>query len=239
MIETIYDDALNIVEGIATDTARAYGRWGLEREDCVQEAWVWIADHPKAIARWLEEEPEHWTRLLAKSLRRELRHWAENEKSAQLGYHYDDVVWYSKKQLGPLLEAMLNESAWIHPEVSGDEPARRGAGDPATGGNWIATLADVAQAFERLALEDRNILKMFHEPPVWSNKAAAEYLKISEQAMSYRHDRALGRLLTELGGPRPYAQHNADCEHPFRGVGRRAVVSNAAARATQSSYYDD
>lgn len=239
MIESIYDDVLPIVEGIASDTARAYAKWGLDREDAVQECWVWVADHPKQIARWLEEEPEAWTRMLAKSLRRELRRYAENEKAGQLGYHYDDLVWYSKRQLGPLLEAMLNESAWIHPEVSGDENPRRGTSDPATGGNWIATLADVSQAFDRLDLEDRNILKMFHEPPVWLNKDAAKYLGLTEQLMSYRHDRALGRLLKELGGPRPRAQHDETCEHPFRGMGRRGVMSNSAARAMQTGYYDE
>lgn len=237
------DDIYELVKGLAVGVARQHiGRYrvyGLDQLDLENQCYLWCFDHPHKLTEWIESEPEHWGRMLARSLHNEIRRYGEEVKADALGYHYDDLVWYSKKQLGPLLEAMLNESAWIHPEVSGDENPRRGNSDPATGGNWIATLADVSQAFDRLDLEDRNILKMFHEPPVWLNKDAAKYLGLTEQLMSYRHDRALGRLLKELGGPRPRAQHDETCEHPFRGMGRRGVVSNAAARATQSGYYDE
>lgn len=239
MIADVYDDVLPIIQGTCTETAKRYGSYGLDRNEAENECWIWIGEHPAKILQWMEEEPDKWTRLLARTLRNEMRDYGEKVKAEFLGYHVDDLVYYSKKQLGPLLEAVLNESAWIHPEVSGDEPSRRGAGDPSTGGNWVATLADVAQAFERLGREDKDILKMFHEPPVWLNKDAAKYLGLTEQVMSYRHDRALGRLLRELGGPRPWPGHDQDCEHPFRGMGRRTVVSNASARAMQSGYYDD
>jgi len=239
MIADIYEDVLPIIQGVCVETAKRYGTYGLDRSDAENECWLWIGEHPKKVAEWIEAEPDRWTRLLARTLRNEMTDYGEKCKAEVLGYHVDDLVYYSKKQLGPLLEAVLNESAWIHPEVSGDEPSRRGAGDPSTGGNWVATLADVAQAFERLEGEDKDILKMFHEPPVWMNKDAAKYLGITEQVMSYRHDRALGRLLRELGGPRPHPGHDADCEHPFRGMGRRTVVSNASARAMQSGYYDE
>lgn len=235
----IYQTVQDVARAQASLAVRKYAAFGVEQADMEQEAMLWCFEHPKKLLQWLEDEPDKWPRLLSRTLKNELYDYGEKCKAEVLGYHVDDLVYYSKKQLGPLLEAVLNESAWIHPEVSGDEPSRRGAGDPSTGGNWVATLADVAQAFERLEGEDKDILKMFHEPPVWMNKDAAKYLGITEQVMSYRHDRALGRLLRELGGPRPHPGHDADCEHPFRGMGRRTVVSNASARAMQSGYYDE
>ena len=239
MIADIYDTVLPIIAGTCIETAKRYGTYGLDRAEAEQECWLWIGEHPAKLEEWMEAEPEKWTRLLARTLRNEMRDYGEKCKAEALGYHIDDLVYYSKKQLPPLLEAVFNESAWIHPETSGDEPARRGAGDAATGGNWVATLADVSRAVDLLKQEDRDILKMFHEPPVWTNKDAAKYLGLSEQVMSYRHDRALGRLLRELGGPKPWPGHDGDCDHPFRGMGKRAVYSNAAARAMQSGYYDE
>lgn len=227
-----------MVAQTANEFARRYGKYGLDRDDLIQQQWMWVADHPRQIQRWLDEEPEHWDRKLARALRNELHDYGEKVKADAVGYSIEDLQWYSKKMLGPLLTAMFNPTAWIYPE-KGEEVGRRAPSDPALGGDWMATLADVSRAFDKLESRDQVVLKMFYEEPVWLNKDAAAYAKVSEQVMSYRHDAALGRLLKHLGGHRPRAPHDEHCDHPYRSwaPGRHAM-SNAAARAQQDSYWE-
>lgn len=225
-----------IVESVAADMSRRYRQFGLGQDDASQEGWLWAFDHPRRVIEWFDPEitePRTGERLLARTLRNELHDIGETLKAQAVGYSRDDLSYYSRTMLRELLSSVFDPDAWLHPEQGDGE--RRGRGAPAEGGNWVATLADISRAVEKLDAEDRDLLRMFHEEPVWKNKDAAAYFSISEQTMSYRHDRAIGRLVTALGGPKPRPQHDTECNH---WAGRHAV-SNAAARSVQDSYYEE
>lgn len=89
--------------------------------------------------------------------------------------------------------------------------------------------------YPKLSVEDRKILEALHQEGIPS-KMLAEMEGITEQTMSYRHDRAIGRLLRLLGGSKPQPAHDGECNH---WVGTRTVMSNSQAMAVQSSYYDE
>lgn len=227
-----------IVESVAADISRRYRQFGLGQDDASQENWVWVYDHPHKVMDWFDPDitsPKAGEKMLARTLRNHLSDYGEDLKAQHLGYSREDLVYYSKASLKELLPSMFDREAWIYPERNDGERVR--GGDPATGGNWIATLADISRAFDRLDDGDRDLLRMFHEAPVWRNKDAANYFGITEQVMSYRHDAAVGRLLKLLGGPKPKAQHFDDCDHDY--VGTRRSVSNAAARSIQESYWEE
>lgn len=227
-----YDDYEAIVAQVANEYGRRY-RNHADREDFVQECWLWLAEHPAKLAEFLEHD--HADKLIARTLRNHCYDAGEQLKAQHLGYSRDDLTYYGKGMLRELLPILWDDEAWTEPPVA-DGP--RGGGDPATGGNWLATLADVSRAFDELSEEDRNLLIGFHRDGI-RNKDMAELSGVTEQVMSYRHDAAVGRLQRLLGGPRPQPQHDADCEHEYRwGVGRRAM-SNAEARATQQNYYEE
>lgn len=227
----------SILVPIAADFARKFGRYGTELDDVAQELRIWVFRHPEKIATW-EGEHEPWDvdKLVARSLRHEANRYCQQIKAQSVGYSYDDLAWYSRGELKVLLDAMFDREAWTEPPVS--ESGGRSRRDPATGGNWIAMLADVAQAFDRLSERDRNLLRVFHEHRV-PNVTLADREGVSPQAMSAKHQKALDRLLRLMGGERPRNTHDepeCECEQY---LGTRRVISNAAARAAQDNYYEE
>lgn len=226
------DDITPVVESTASDMGRRYHRYGAGREDMSQTGWLWIFDHPRKVLEYLENE-KYGIKQLARALRNEMHDYGESVKAQELGYSLDDLYHYHKSEVRTLLDAMFDEEAWTEPPVSEGGPT--GRRDPATGGGWIATLADVSQAFAKLSEEDRGLLHAFHRDG-WTNKMMAQASDISEQTMSYRHDMAVKRLVDVLGGPRPKPQHDADCTHMWRG---RHAMSNSQSRAVTQESYDD
>lgn len=229
------DDITPIIESVASEMGRRYSRFGADRDDLAQEAYLWLYDHPQKVADFLDDD-KHGHKKLALTLRRELQDYGESVKAQHLGYSRDDLYYFHKGEVRALLDAMFDEEAWTEPPVSDGGPT--GRRDPATGGGWIATLADVSQGFAKLSAEDRDLLHGFHRDG-WANKMMAESAGISEQTMSYRHDMAVKRLVDILGGPKVKAQHDETCDHPYRPHYGRRAVSNSHARAIQQGYYDE
>jgi DNA-directed RNA polymerase specialized sigma24 family protein len=220
-----------MVAQIANEFARTYRTHGAGAEDFRQEMYLWVAENEYKAAAWLDPEltPEaDGVRLLARALRNRCKGYGVNVKAQALGYEVSDLHWYTKGEVRALLPLMFNESAWHEPPRSEGRTAK----SPAEGGNWIATLADVAQAFKRLDSEDQHILRRFHEDG-WTNRLTAEAEGVSEASMSRRHDRAVSRLVGLLGGERPEGLAARD---PWKG---RRAVTNSAARAYQSAVYEE
>lgn len=239
-----------IVESVGADMSRRYRRYGLGQEDAAQQGWLFVFQHPEAIERWFDTDNysvEVACKILARSLRNEVQKYGEQVKAQVLGYHADDVAYYDRGMVKALLPAMFDPEAWLDrglpPEGEGDEDAeaerqRRKTVLLSEGNTWVATLADISQAYARLEDEDKGILAGFHRDN-WSNDMMAQAYGLPKQTMSDRHARAIKRLVNKLGGERPAWPHDHTCEHPFDGwVGRRSI-SNGAARAYQSSVYED
>lgn len=243
--DSIIEQVGPTVESVAAQISRFYYRFGGTQDELAGQGWLWVAEHPKKMAEWFDPDitsPREGEKLLARTLQRELRNYGEDLKAQSLGYSRDDLAYYSEALLEQLLPKMFDIDAWIYPEQS--EEGRRAKGDPAAGGNWVAQLADVAQAYAKLDKWDREILARFHQDGMTNNEMAEE-CGVSKQRMSEWHHKSLRRLVNKLGGSRPHAQHGVDrdgndfgCEHGSWGVGRVAV-SNAAARAYQQSAYED
>ena len=229
-------DYEDILLPIAGDFGRRYRRWGVETEDVAQELRIWVFRHPQKIEDWESGDLEGADKLVARSLRNEASRYCQQMKAQYLGYSYDDLTFYSRNELKTLLDAMFDREAWSEPPVS--EDGGRSPRDPATGGNWIAMLADVSRAFDQLSTHDKELLRRFHLDRM-TNVMLAELAGVSPQAMSAKHHKALNRLLKLLGGDRPKSTHDepeCECEQY---IGFRRIVSNAAARAIQDSYYEE
>ena len=227
-----------IINSVASDASRKYRRYGGDTEDFIQEGWLWLYQHPTKVMEWFDGDryaPREAERLLARSLHNACTDYGEDIKAQAVGYNRDDVVYYSKQYVKELLPSMFDREAWIHPEQGDGERLSRG-GDPAVGGNWIATLADVSRAYDQMEEADRDILWAFHSVKMTNNELA-EIHNVTKQRMSDLHDRAVRRLVDLLGGTKPRPAHDADCDHGWTG-GRRAV-SNAAARQQLESYWEE
>lgn len=230
--EAHYAEHENVISQIAREFGGKGRRWGADHEDFQQEQILWMLDNVdkmnEATAQFAD--PDRFKRWLAKSLRNvctdHLAKMADQAGANDRGRFY----WYSVPELKVLLDSMFDPEAKFNPpKLNGDERAKR---DPAHGNNWLVTLADVEMGYNKLSLEDQNMLALFHRDGVRNKDLAAEW-DLTEAQMSWRHTRAVERLLNHLGGPKPEpAKRESD---PFKG---RRAVSNAHARAMTSSNYD-
>jgi DNA-directed RNA polymerase specialized sigma24 family protein len=237
-IEDLLPTLQPVVDSVSSDAVRKYRRFGMEHDDASQECLLWILDHPAKVIAWFDEDnysPRQAENLLARSLRNQCIDYGEDLKAQSVGYNREDLAYYSKQYLRELLPLMFDREAWIYPEKNSGERISTG-GDPAHGGNWITTLADVSRAYAKLDGSDRDLLARFHRDGD-TNDEIARQCGVSKQTMSDWHDRAVGRLLKLLGGHKPASPHDEECDHWV--TGSRHAVSNAAARAYQQSIYEE
>jgi hypothetical protein len=87
-----------------------YSRWGVDADDVNQELWLWVLSHETRIRKWLASEPQQTTRIF-RSLYDYGSKYAEKEKAQRLGYHQDDVQWYTPSLVESLLPFAL-EGEW-------------------------------------------------------------------------------------------------------------------------------
>lgn len=199
--------------------SRVSRKWALtsEREDIWSEVMVWIIDHTATLDRWRHENSsQDFNRLVTKSMHHVAMDYASKSKMHGMGYPDDVLAWYSMAELKGLLSHVFSETSWTEPPAQSEE--FKAAGDPSTGGNWLATLADISQAINRLSEENRRTLIEHY----------AFDLPVPEQA----EVRARRALHEELGGDRPdpdtiHPAGDMGCEY----IGSRNVMTNAQARA--------
>lgn len=199
----------------------------LELEDVHQYCWIWALERKKSLRELVEAED-------FETIERRLENWVRKncnqEKAAVEGYDVNDLTWYNREGLRTLLDSMFDDAAWTEPPVSDSGPGS--GGDPAYGGNWLATLADVSRAFKLLKDEDKILLTHLHRAQMTQTETA-DLLDVDQSNVSRRHDRALDRLLDLLGGPRP--EDEPEREY----TGKRKSKSNGQAMAETRNQYDE
>lgn len=226
-----YEPVLN---GVAAEMGSKGHKYGSDASDFRQEFVVWMMDNERRLSEKREElGPDEFGKYLRACLRGESMDYLVDIRAQAGGQDRASAYWYSIAELEVLLPKVFNEDAWHEPPQS-DGGSSRSAGDPAIGGNWIATLADVSQGVAKLEAEDREILHAFHRDG-WMNKELAAYYQISESLMSYRHGRAVKRLLRILGDEKPKHMRPDTPHDPWRG---RHSISNAHARAITNNNYE-
>lgn len=231
--ETYYSEYATVITQISWEYGAKGRRWGADHDDFHQEMVLWMLDNVgKMNARAAEfADPDRFRRWLAKTLRNTctdfIAKMADQAGASDRTYCY----WYSVPELKVLLDSMFDpESKYHPPKLNGDDRNKR---DPAHGNNWLVTLADVESGYNKLTLEDQNMLALFHRDGVRNKDLAAEW-DLTEAQMSWRHTRAVERLLDHLGGPKPEpAKPESD---PFKG---RRSLSNVQARAMTDGQYED
>lgn len=193
-----------------------------DRDDIEQECMLWAVQRPGKVREYLAEDEDHGR--LARSMRNAAVRFCEAEKAARRGYDPDDLYYYSTRELGALLGVVFDKESWASPP-NGDGEKIRG-GDPAVGGNWLATLVDVDMAFSRLDYEDQEVLKLRYlaggEDKTVLRELAESY-DVSVSTVDRRIKRALRHLQDELGGPRP------DEDREYTGSSR--TIRNSQANA--------
>lgn len=213
MTPDLFDSVEPMIASIAAEYGRRHHVHGADAEDFQQQLRIWVLEHKQKVGKWLDADPEGGMKMLAKSLRNEAKDYALDIKAQAVGYDPGDLYFYGKTEVRALLPSALD------PEV-----VLEGAPD-----GLVAARADVAAGFKRLGPEDRALLEGFHLSG-WTNKMMAQAEGVSEQLMSYRHTRAVNRLVKILSGSGQKPQRD-----PWKG---RSAIGNGHAQAITGSDYE-
>lgn len=217
-------DVDSIVQQVATETKRQFHM--VEREDIVQELWLWVAERPHKIEEW-DAQGKNGPRRLAVALRRRARAYATAEKAVITGYDVADLYWYSTAQLREMLPMALDRDTWSEPGVSTETGKLSRTSAPNEGNNRLAMLCDVRAALETRSEADKELLWTHFGLGLDEDEHALS-LGITVEALRTRLHRAVVRLQKALGGPKPEGLY----------VGTRRAVSNAQAVAMTRNQED-
>lgn len=218
------EDQTKLIADIARSLARQFHP-DVDTMDVYQELHLkWYLDW-RFISKYLEMEDEAkgWA-LLRKALQNAGATYCQAEKAAVRGYDVNDNYHYSKAVLRELLPFLGDTPSFSSLAVQGERVGR--STKPAhEGGDQLALMSDLHNAWPRLKQEQRNLLWRAYVEPISDEpyKTIGQELGITPEACYMRIDRALAGLQQLLGGPRP--------------VDRRRVQSNAAAQAQTRSDY--
>ena len=169
--------------------------------DIKQEIWVWIMENKNTVTRILTEEegPDR----LAAHLVKVAQGAYKKEDAAVYGYSQEDKFYYSVDLIKSILEVIFRYEDWQSFAMSQDTQPKAKA-EPATGGNNLASYADVKSAVEKLPEDYYNLI-------VWRYKYQYTFTRIgaqqgtSKQSVQERHERAV-KAIQALLGQRPLSE---------------------------------
>lgn len=164
--------------------------------DVKQSLWVWIMENKGTVSRILADSEGTLTaieQLLLKAATTHLR----KEDAAVYGYSEEDKFYYSVDLIKSILEVIFDYEDWQSFAMSQDTQPKAKS-DPSTGGNNLASYADVKSAVEKLPEDYYNLI-------VWRYKYQYTFTRIGQETgkdasgVRQRHDRALKALQASLG----------------------------------------
>lgn len=189
-----------IVSHVADEYSKKYTM--VARDDIKQSLYEWFVSHPRKLTEWEGFSKKSAQNLLYRSLRNQALDYCQHWKAKSLGYETSDLFFYEPAIIEALLPAILRGDVTEAPVLNLGMPGKPSA--PAEGGNMMAMMAEIKAAYLKLNTEDRHILYHKYANSL-TNAAIAEELALpSDDAARMRHNRAIKRLITRLGGYRPF-----------------------------------
>lgn len=189
-----------IVVAVSAEYHKKYSM--VELEDIKQSLYQWFLEHPRKLTEWEALDERETKNLLYRSLRNQALDYCQAWRAKSIGYEVSDLFYYDADVIEALLPAVIRGDLNDAPKLNLGMPGRPPA--PSEGGNMMAMMVDIKSAFSSLNEEDKSILFLKYVDSL-SYAAIAEELKIpSDDASRMRHNRAIKKLITRLGGFRPY-----------------------------------
>lgn len=196
--------------------------------DIKQECWVWIMENKNTVSRIVADSEGTLTaleQLLVKAATTHLR----KEDAQVYGYGDEDRFFYSVDLIKSILEVIFDYEDWQSFASSQDAQPKARA-EPATGGNNLASYADVKSAVEKLPEDYYNLI-------VWRYKYHYTFAAIGEEtgrdasSVRQRLERAL-RAVQSLLGETPLSDLRSGYD------GRREAHSSAVAQHIVEKDYE-
>jgi len=202
----VYD----IVPSIARVVHNQYNKWA-DRDDIKQECIQWALSRVNYINDQLsvenKDELKHNEQKIAWQMKRAAERYARREKAVKSGYQLGDEAYYQSGVLGQLLPfviaSVIDGTVLEQAQEMLHDGMPKGSSSPAEGGNLLAMLIDIKQAYEKLEAEDKQVLVLrYHEN--LKLEEIGEALGVHHSTADRRCERALRELSSNLGGQSPF-----------------------------------
>lgn len=200
----------DIIPSVVTTIHRRFRQW-VERADLMQEAWAFALSRAEQFNEILSDESEiqrKWNeKKVGWQIRRNLERYARKEKAAKTGYKINDEVYYDTVTIAQLLpfviKSFVNDTSLEQSQILVNDGTPKKPSTPAEGGNLLAMLVDIKQAYEKLDDEEKQILQLRYYHNV-TLQHIAEYLECATSTADRKVNNALRALQNNLGGDSPW-----------------------------------
>jgi hypothetical protein len=196
--------------------------------DVKQEIWVWVMERKNVVTRILADSDGSDAALIDPMVKA-ANEYLKSEDAAVYGYDEEDQFNFPLDMIKSILEVVFRHEDWQSFAQAAQEGMPRAKSEPATGGNNLASYADVSRAITSLPEDQYNLL-------VWRYKynetfeQIGAHVGISRQAAQQRHEGAVSAIQQFLG-KRDLGELRNASEVPYR-------PGNAASRARNEHDYE-
>lgn len=198
----------------------------VEYDDVVSECWQWVAENFDRVNDWIDNGGRHGQNKLSLTLYRIGRKYAIKERAARSGLSLSDYYWYTPAIVEEILPDVFDYDDWTGGQApQGDKV--KGKTQPSEGGNRMAMIIDVANAYRSLNEEDQALLQDRYANGGIDINVLAARAEVTADGMRKRINRIISKMVERLGG-----------EPPFWSVGRKQK-SNAHAQHDAKENYSE
>ena len=199
-----------IVTHVADEYHKKYNM--VEREDIEQSLYEWFIEHPNKLDEWEAIGKKDAKNLIYRSLRNQALDYCQTWKAKSIGYEVSDLFYYEPAMVEALLPSILRRDFTVMPVLNLGKTGRPPA--PSEGGNMMAMMVEIDLAYDKLSKEDRTVLFLKYCESLDYAAIATEMELGSEDAARMRHNRAIKKLITRIGGFRPHLDKDSPEKSP-------------------------
>ena len=195
-----------IVTAVASEYHRKYDM--VELDDIKQSLYKWFLEHPNKLNEWEAIGEKDAKNLIYRCLRNDALDYCLEWKAKSVGYETSDVFFYEADIIEALLPSVLRGEFGVSHKLNLVGPSKPPA--PAEGGNMMVMMIEIDKAYRKLSTEDRTVLFYRYAESMDYGDVATEMNLGSEDAARMRHNRAVKKLITRIGGFRPWSDKDFD-----------------------------
>ena len=195
-----------IVVAVASEYHKKYDM--VELEDIKQSLYKWFLEHPNKLNEWEAIGEKDAKNLIYRCLRNDALDYCLEWKAKSVGYETSDVFFYEADIIEALLPSVLRGEFGVSHKLNLVGPSKPPA--PAEGGNMMVMMIEIDKAYRKLSTEDRTVLFYRYAESMDYGDVATEMNLGSEDAARMRHNRAVKKLITRIGGFRPWSDKDFD-----------------------------
>jgi DNA-directed RNA polymerase specialized sigma24 family protein len=164
-------------------------------------------EHPNKLKEWEAIGPKDAKNLIYRSLRNQALDYCQKWKAKSIGYEVSDLFYYEPDLVEALLPSVIRGEMTTMPVLNLGKTGRPPA--PSEGGNLMAMMVEINNAYSKLSTEDRAVLFYKYAESLDFAAIANELKLVSDDAVRMRHNRAIKKLINRIGGFKPFIERDS------------------------------